>query len=212
MRTTITIARQLGSGGSYVGQLIASRLGLKYVDREVLHLAAQEFRCDEKEIASRAERISSFWEKIFHGLMMGPPEMKYVPPPLRAITDQQLFDKQTDILKKIAKNNDCVIVGWGGAHVLPHHQCMFNIFCHAPVDFRSKRVTEIYNAQDEKQAKEMIRESDEMRKRYIAGMTGKDWTSVENYHLSIDTSLFPLSDIAELIIQLLEHKGLTSKS
>jgi len=70
IKTTITISRQMGAGGSYIGQVIAKRLGLKYVDREVLHLAAQEFGCDEETIAARSERVTSFWERVLGGLSL----------------------------------------------------------------------------------------------------------------------------------------------
>jgi cytidylate kinase len=208
MRATITIARQMGSGGSYVGQLIATQFGIKYVDREVLRLAAEEFGCDEETVAARAERVSSFWERILSGLTLGPPETHYAPPPLRNFSDKQLFEKQTEILKKIAVKNDCVIVGWGGCHVLPRHRGKINIFCHAPLSFRVKRVLEVYHPRSEAEAREMILESDEMRKRYIFEMTGKDWACAENYHLSINTSLLPLQKTAELIIEILKLKGI----
>ena len=71
IKTTITISRQMGAGGSYLGQVIAKRLGLKYIDREVLHLAAQEFGCDEETIAARSERVTSFWERVLGGLAFG---------------------------------------------------------------------------------------------------------------------------------------------
>jgi cytidylate kinase len=206
MRATITIARQMGCGGSYIGQLIATQLGIKYVDREVLRLAAEEFGCDEETLAARAERISSFWERILSGLRLGPPETLYAPPPMRNFSDQQLFEKQTEILKKIAEKNDCVIVGWGGCHVLPRHRGKLNIFCHAPLKSRIKRVMEIYHPRSEEEARAMILESDEMRKRYIFEMTGKDWACAENYHLSINTSLLPLQKTAELIIEVLKLK------
>lgn len=212
MRTTITIARQLGSGGSYLGQLIASQLGLKYIDREVLHLAAEAFGCDEQELAARAERVSSFWEKFWQDLSFGRPEVPYVPPPLRPFSDKELFDKQTEVMKAIAAEDDCVIVGYGGAHVLPRRPGKVNIFCHAPLSFRVSRVMELYHAQTEEEARVMIRESDEMRKRYFMEMTGKDWASAENYHLSIDTSMLPLPEIAELLIELLKRNGIVSNT
>jgi cytidylate kinase len=206
LKTTITIARQLGSGGSYLGQLIAAQLGLKYIDREVLHLAARELGYDAKELAARTERVSSFWERFFKGLTLGPPETHYAPPPLRDLSDKQLFEKQTEILRAIAKKSDCVIVGWGGCHVLPRHRRKLNIFCHAPLSFRSKRVMEIYGVQTEEEAREKISESDEMRKRYILEMTGKDWACAENYHLSLDTSLLSFEENTELIIQFFKRK------
>lgn len=208
MRTTITIARQLGSGGTYLGQLIASSFGLKYIDREVLHLCAEEFGYDEQELEARQERVSSFWEKLWQGLSLGRAEVPYVPPPLRPLSDKDLFDKQTEIMKELAKDTDCVIVGYGGAHILPSHPGKVNIFCHAPLSFRVRRVMELYHAQTEEEARRMILESDEMRKRYFMEMAGKDWVCAEIYHLSIDTSLLPLQELAELLIEMLRRKGI----
>jgi cytidylate kinase len=208
MRKTITISRQMGSGGSYIGQLIAAKLNLKYVDREVLHLAAEEFGCDEETVAARAERVTSFWERVLSGLTFGTPEAPYVPPPLRNFSDQELFDKQTDILKRIAARHDCVVIGWAGVHILPAHPGMFSVFCHAPLKYRARRVREIYRTPTEDEAREMVQESDQMRKKYFAAMTGHDWACAENYHLSIDTSLFPLEESAEILLELLSRKGI----
>src|ERR1700694_1550785 len=127
IRKTITISRQMGSGGSYIGQLIATHLGLKYVDREVLHQAAKEFGCDEETVAARSERISSFWERILGGLSFGGADSHYNPPPLSTFSDRELFEKQVEILKRIATNNDCVVVGWAGVFLLPRPRGMFSV-------------------------------------------------------------------------------------
>jgi cytidylate kinase len=211
MRKTITIARQLGSGGSYIGQLIASRLGLRYIDREVLHRAAEEFGCDQQELEARAERVTSFWDRLWQGLALGTAAVPYVPPPLRPFSDKELFNKQAEILKAISQGEDCVIVGYGGAHVLPEHPGKVNIFCHAPMSFRIRRVMELYHAGTEEEARRMIQESDEMRKRYFMEMAGKDWACAENYHVSVDTSLLPLETTAELLLEFLRHKGIVPK-
>jgi len=207
MKSTITISRQMGCGGSYVGQVIATRLGFKYVDREVLHLAAQEFGCDEETVASRAERVSSFWERILGGLAFGGPESHYSPPPLRNFSDMELFEKQTEILRRIAAKHDSVVIGWAGVYLIPRHQRMFNVFCHAPRSFRINRLLDLYPDLDAEAAREMINESDDMRERYFAEMTEHEWTCARNYHLSIDTSLMPLDDLAETIIGLARSKG-----
>jgi cytidylate kinase len=206
MRTTITISRQLGSGGSYIGQVLATRLGLKYVDREVLHLAAKEFGCDEETVAARAERISSFWGRILSGLTFGAPDGPYAPPPMRDFSDKEFFDKQTEILKRIVGKHDCVVIGWAAVYVLPRHPRMFSIFCHAPKSFRVKRAVKLGYASSEDQARQTIQQSDEMRKKYFAAMTGHDWSCADNYHLTIDTSLLPLEEISEMLIELLRRK------
>ena len=212
MKSTITISRQMGSGGSYLGQVIAHHLGFKYVDREVLHLAAQEFGCQEEQVAQRAERVSSFWEKILGGLTFGGPDSHYSPPPIRNFSDEQLFETQTEILKRIADKHDAVVIGWGGVYVLPRHPRMFNIFCHAPRSFRMKRLQEVYEDLDVATARTLIKESDEMRERYFAEMTSHDWTCAHNYHLSIDTSLIPLDDLAQFLIGIIKTRGLVKNS
>ena len=208
MKTTITISRQMGTGGSYIGQVLATHLGFKYVDREVLQLAAQEFGCDDEAVASRAERISTFWERVLGGLTFGTPDSTYNPPPIRTFSDKQLFEKQTEILRRIASKHDCVVIGWAGVYVLPRHPAMFSIYCHAPLKFRIKRVMEVYKDLDLKRVGTLIRESDEMRERYFAEMTNHEWTCANNYHLSIDTSLLPLDDIAQTIITIMRRKEL----
>ena len=192
----------MGAGGSYIGQVIAKRLGLKYVDREVLHLAAQEFGCDEETIAARSERVTSFWERVLGGLSFGAPEAVYTPPPLGNFSDRELFEKQTQILKRIASQENCVVVGWAGVFMLPRHRGMFSVFCHAPKSFRVKRLMSIYRDLTEERARMLIGESDRTREIYFNQMTSHDWTCAKNYNLSIDTSLQPLERIAELIIDL----------
>src|SRR5436190_6354083 len=206
IKTTITISRQMGSGGSYVGQLIARRLGLKYIDREVLHLAVKEFGCDEETIAERSERVSSFWERVRGDLSFGAPEAAYNPPPLGNFSDRELFEKQTQILKRIASQEDCVVVGWAGVFMLPRHRGMFSVFCHAPKSFRLKRIMNIYHDLTEERARTLIAESDRTRELYFNEMTGHDWMCAKNYNLSIDTSLQPLEEIADLIISLSQRQ------
>jgi len=204
IKTTITISRQMGAGGSYIGQIIAKQLGLKYVDREVLRLAAEEFGCDQETIEARAERIQSFWQRILGGLTLGGPDARYTPPPQQNFSDRELFNKQTEILKRIAAKHDCVVVGWAGVHILPRHPWMFCVFCHAPTSFRVKRLTSVYDDLTEAKARALITDSDRTREIYFNEMTGHDWTCAKNYHLSIDTSLRPLEEIADLIIKLSE--------
>ena len=77
-----------------------------------------------------------FWERVLGGLSFGVPEAAYNPPPLGNFSDRELFEKQTQILKRIASQEDCVVVGWAGVFMLPRHRGMFTVFCHAPKSFR----------------------------------------------------------------------------
>lgn len=205
-RTTITIARQMGCGGAYVGQIIARSLGLRYVDREVLHLAARSLGVADAEVEASREKLTSLWEKLLGGITILPPESPYTPPPVRSFTDEELFQRQVEALKLIAAEEDCVIVGYGGAFVLPRHTRMVNLYFHAPLKFRLKRLTEVYKLSSRHEAGRMIKESDEMRRRYFARMTDVDWTCADNYHLCIDTSIYPLPELAERLTRFIERK------
>ena len=206
VRTTVTIARRMGSGGAYVGRVIAERLGLRYVDREVLHRAAETLGVEASALEQSRERVSTFWERFFGSLSFGPPEGPYAPPPLRNFSDRAVFECQTGILREIAAREDCVIVGHGGAFVLPRHRRTVNLYFHAPLKFRVRRLMEVYNLAEPQEAGRMIKESDEMRRRYFARMTDVDWTCADNYHLCIDTSIYPLPELAERLIRFVERK------
>lgn len=205
-RTTVTIARRMGSGGAYVGRRIAERLGLRYVDREVLHLAAETLGVEASALETNRERVSTFWERFFGTFSFGPPDGPYSPPPIRGFSDKALFECQAGILREIAEREDCCIVGYGAAYVLPRHARMVNLFFHAPLAFRVRRVMEIYSLADKEQARAMVEESDRMRARYFREMTGRDWACADNYHLCVDTSIRPLPELADRLVNFVERK------
>lgn len=202
----ITISRQLGSGGSYIGQVIAGRLGIKYMDREVLRLAAEALGMEEDELAPREGRLSSFWEKMGRIMAFGPPESPYVAPPLRPVTDEDLFAKETEIMKSIAEREDCVIMGRAAVHALQGHPGMTNVFLWATLPFRIRRVMEIYQARSEKEARALIAASDEMRSRFFREMTGREWSDARSYDLCLNTGTIPLAEAAETILDFLQRK------
>jgi cytidylate kinase len=204
-RTTVTIARRMGSGGSYVGQVIAERLSLRYVDREVLHRAAETLGVEEEALEANRERVASFWERFLGSLSFGPPEGTYAPPPVR-YNDKALFECQSGILREIAARENCLIVGYGAAYVLPRHARMVNFFFHAPMRFRVRRVMEIYKLDEEERAREMVEESDRVRARYFKEMTGRDWACADNYHVAVDTSMRPLPELAEGLANFVERR------
>lgn len=205
-RTTVTIARRMGSGGTYVGRYIAERLGLRYVDREVLHLAAETLGVEASALEHSRERVSTFWEKFFGGLALGAPEGPYSPPPVRAPSDKALFECQTGIMREMAAREDCCIVGYGAAYVLQRHPRMLNFFFHAPLTFRVRRVMEIYDISDRGRARRMVEESDRVRAHYFREMTGRDWACADNYHLCVDTSIQPLPELAEGLVRFVERR------
>jgi cytidylate kinase len=206
MRITVTIARQLGCGGSAIGQYVAAGLKCRCLDREILSQTAQELDIEEQELAVREEKVASFWERMLLGMAAAAPEAPYLEPVHRVITDRDIFENETAVMRKIAAEENCVVVGRGAVHVLPDHPGKVNIFLHAPLAFRIQNFVRCGHAPNEEQARAIIEQSDAARRKFITQMLDKDWSCADNYHLSIDTSTLPQEDIGDLILFYVERK------
>ncbi len=199
MRTTVTLGRQLGCGGSYLGQCIADALQIRCLDREIVSKAAEHLQVDEADLTHREERGVSFWERMLRGIATGPPEAVYQAPVTLSVTDRDLLAAETKVMEEIAAGEDCVIVGRLAAFVLPPHPGLVKIFLHAPEPFRVARLVANAAAATEAEARTLLARSDENRRQYIRQMIGKEEYDARYYHLSLDTSTLPLPEIADLI-------------
>jgi cytidylate kinase len=198
---SITIARELGSGGSYIGKLVANLLGYAYIDREILLAAAKELGFEEDELQGRGERLQSIWERLMSVFAIGVPDAVYTPP-RRWITDEELIKTQRHLLCELAGKGNCVVLGYGAFYLLRGRTRLFNVFVHAPATFRMERVMSIYHAKSKIEAAGMIQRSDRERERYVRSFCGFDRFDARNYHLSIDTSIIDFTTAANLIISM----------
>jgi cytidylate kinase len=194
----ISISRQMGSGGPYVGQQLAAKLQVAYVDREIINKAAQQLQVSETDIESRDETITPLWREILITSPYINPSL-YVPPPICEPTDKELYQTESEIIDQISKNFSAVIVGRGGSFLLKDHPRHMSVFLHAAMPFRIKRVKMLYNLSEEK-ARKFIDSSDKARSIYLKAITGRDWIDVRQYQLSIDTSLTGLDGAVEVIL------------
>jgi cytidylate kinase len=193
---TITISRQLGSGGSYLGQKLAAALDFRYVDREVLQRATAELGASEELIARREERVQAWWERVLDSMGAGAADWMYVPPPLPALSDHGLFAVENRIMVEMALADDCVFIGRGGFRVLPPSPRKIDLFIHAPAEYRARRVMVLYGTPSEEEARAIVAESDLSRHRFVAEMCDADWTDAGNYHLAVDSSRLSLDKLA----------------
>ena len=201
----ITIARQFGSGGSFIGKALAGRLGFRYFDREILKQAADILGAQESTLSGREEKLSGFLLDFIRPFIVGSPEAAYVPPPMHAVYDRELFEAESRVIREIGGKFDAVIVGRGARHVLAGQPGLVNVFIHAPRDFRVARVMEIYRMDDAQEAGKLVDRSDRNRARFIETMTGEDWTDLRNYHLSIDSGRTGLKAAQEMVLLLVEQ-------
>jgi CMP/dCMP kinase len=198
----ITISRQLGSGGAYVGQRLAKTLNIFYADREIINQAAKKFSLIADDLESRDEKMSSFWQSCVQSYAVGFPDA-YVMPQILA-TDSSLFRVEMEIIEHIAKEQSAVIIGRCGSYILRKHPNHVSIFLHSDITFRLGRIQKLYNLSEEAAGK-IITQSDKERAAYNYSFTGKEWTDARQYNISIDTSKMGLDKSVELILKYLEY-------
>jgi cytidylate kinase len=199
-RTTIAISRQRGSGGAYVGRLVADHLGLRYIDRELLRHAA-EYLCTHRQEEPKAAHTTSWWERLGQTMGLGAADVGYTPPSAEVAYEGELFDIERRLMVEIAADQDSVIVGRGAAQTLKGQKGMLSVFLFAPDSWRAVRVRKIYESPDARTAERMIRDSDRDRGRFIHALCGNDWTDMRGYDLAIDISAIGLETAADLIVR-----------
>ena len=184
----ITIAREHGSSGKQIGKIVADRLGIPFYYKEMTALAAQESGLDKEFIAD----INTNSPALLHNLYLS--------------TDvvQRAVVAQDRVIKKIAEQGSCVIVGRAADYVLRDNPDLVRIFVYAPEDCRTERIMSIYGDSRE-EAKRHIRRSDEARASYYKNISDLVWGDRRNYDLMIDSSI-GLDESAELICSFVENK------
>jgi CMP/dCMP kinase len=200
--TTITISRQMGSGGAYIGYLVAKELGFKYLDREILRQAAEHFGTDVRMLEDVGEKSPGIIEKIIKGFSYGTPTWEMLQPMRQPVYSKDLFTLECKIIQGIADQYDAVIIGRGGFYALRESSGVIRVFIHAPPEFRVKRVMRMQNITDIREARKKIKDSDKSRTKYMKGMAGVNWTDASNFHLCIDSSVIGFRESARMIVSL----------
>ena len=177
----ITIAREHGSSGKHIGELVAKKLGIPFYYKEMMALAAQESGLHKDFI----EDININSPALLHGLYLSTEVIQ------RAVVAQDR------VIKRIAENGSCVIVGRAADYVLKDREDLVRIFIYAPEEFKIGRIMEIYG-DSRKDAVKNIKRSDEARAMYYEKISGLRWGDRHNYDLVVNSSM-GLEQSAELI-------------
>lgn len=197
-KITISIGRQFGSGGRILGSVIANRFNMKFYDREIITEAAKQSGFDEKLLTQKDEKpvSSTFFADPQH-LISGSET---------ALSDENIFKIQSQAIRNVASQNNCVIMGRCSDYVLRDYPYCISIFFWSPMDDRIKRVCERAGVSDKEKARQIIEKEDSMRAKYYNYFTGKTWGEAKSYNLCIDVSLLGLERTADFICKLLKTK------
>ncbi|MDE6085201.1 MAG: cytidylate kinase-like family protein [Muribaculaceae bacterium] len=210
---TITIGRQFGSGGRQIGQAIANALGIEYYDKALLHEAARHAGMNPELFEKNDEKAPSFFHGGFLSLNMGYSAYSLYPPTGSAVSDDAIYRAQSDVIRAISDRQSCVIVGRSADYALRGRDNVINIFIHAPIEERVKRIMERCDAATPEQARQLAEKRDKLRASYYNFYTDKRWGHASSYDLTFDSSLMKVEDIVALVKQYVEfRRGLTIPS
>ena len=197
----INVGRQLGSGGHDIGRMLALDFNARYYDRELLNLAAKESGFSEKVFEQNDEK-KGFLKGLFNlqaSHFNGGSIYK------SNISQESLFQFQSDAIIKAAKEGSCVFVGRCADYVLRDFPNIVNIFITASLDYR---VEQIMNKQslDEDAARTFIEKREDQRAEYYNYFTGKKWGHAASYDLCIDSSILGLVETEKIIADFIRKK------
>lgn len=190
MNKVITISRQYGSGGCEVGRKVAKLLDIPYYDKTIIDVTAKEsgFAPEYIELAEQTTTASFLYNLAVNGMYTQP------------LTDQ-LFAAECRVIKSLADNGPCVIVGRCSDFVLKEFCPCFNVFIHADDKFRIDRISDFDGISKEDAAK-LIHQKDKTRSKHYRYYTDKVWGMAINYDLTLNTAVCGIDTAAELIAKL----------
>ena len=192
----ITIGRQFGSGGREIGEKLAQRLGYAFYDKEILTMAAEENGFSAAAMQHYDEKPSG--SLIYSLYMTGAATSDNLP------LNQQLAFAQFNVIRKVAQNDNCVIVGRCADYILREKPNLLTVFLHAPLADRAKRIMEEKNIDSQSLAEKTVKKTDKYREDYYNFFTHKKWGSAECATLSLDTSVLGIDRCVEIIAGTVE--------
>ena len=194
----ITIGREYGSGGRQIGKALAERLGISFYDKKIITLAAEKSGLSHEFIENNEQRVRSGLmhtlaaSAVYHnGFLSG----QYLP------LSESIFISQAQVIRDIAAKESAVIVGRCADYILADRENTINVFIHAPLEARIKRIMELHNL-DEAAAMKEITTSDKERGNHYFRYTDLKWGKAQNYDVCINSALMGIDKTVEMLADL----------
>lgn len=188
----ITIAREYGSGGRYIGKLVAEKLGIKLYDKEFVKKVAEETGLSEEFIKNNEQKRDALAD-LNNGYYFG------------LNNADELFLKESEIIKNTAEKESCVIVGRCADFILNDRKDVTKVFIYSNMENKVKRATEFYGLDKAKAEKEITR-INKLRANHYKHYTEKEWNNPNNYDICINSDTLGVEKSADLICEIVNKK------
>lgn len=186
----ITISREFGSGGRTIGKKVAEKLEIPCYDAKIIQEMVKETGFAPDYVKEAGEYApGGFLSNAFSNRMFGP------------TNEDILWEYQYKIITQLAEKGPCVIVGRCADYILQDNADCLKVFVHADIDFRAKRIVEVYGER-EQSPEERLRDKDKRRAAYHRFYTNMKWGHAQNYHLTLDSGVLGIDKCVDIITEL----------
>ncbi len=193
----IVISRQFGSGGRKIGRLLSDRLHIPYYDMALIEMASKRSNADYTELLEVDEKkVMRKWYEFSMEVGLEY-QMKKVP------MNEELFTLQAEIIKDLAAQSPCIIIGRGADYILRENERMLSVFIHADMETKLEVVERHYNLSRE-EAAALIRKTDKQRSVYYNYYTEYKWGDIDNYDVTLDRGRLGIEKCVD-ILEMLYH-------
>ena len=187
----ITISREYGSGGRFIGEEVAKKLGVAYYDKAIIGQIAEKSGLSPEYIKENAELSPK--KGVFAYAFAG-----------RDITgksvEDMVYEAQRKVILEIAEKESCVIIGRNADYILKDRNDVLNVFIHGDIPVKTQRIMELYNV-EEKEAVKMMADTDKRRMTNYNFYTEQKWGKASNYTLCLNSSQLGYDRCEKIIIE-----------
>ena len=204
MDKVITISRQYGSGGREIGAKLAEKFSIPFYDNELITRAAKESGFAEAAFENAESKASN---NLLYSIAMGMNSYGNQELGFSHLSlDDRIYLAQSDVIRKVAAEGPCVIVGRCADYILKDMDNVVNVFIWADIDFRIERAIRIDGLSPNK-AEENILKIDKRRANYYNYHASEKWGRAENYHLAVKSSYGGIDHAVACIKAYIEGSG-----
>ena len=190
----ITISREFGSGGRFIGEEIAKKLGIAYFDKKIINEIAEKSGLSPEYIQENAELSPK--KGLFAYAFAG-----------RDITgksvEDMVYEAQRKVILDLAEKESCVIIGRNADYILKDRDDVLNVFIHGNMPEKTQRIIRLYNV-DEKKAVKMMADTDKRRMTNYNFYTEHKWGKASNYTLCLNSSQLGYDRCEKIIMECIK--------
>lgn len=198
----ISVGRQIGSGGCEIAKMLAKEFDCNFYDTELINMAAEKSGFSP-EIFQNHDENHGIIESFFGSFSGRLGKLGSLYP--NSISSENLFQIQSEVIFKIGKNENCVIMGRCADYILRNNPGLFSVFITADDEDRFRVEAQRQNC-DIETAKRYVLKHEAERADYYSYFTSKPWGQSQNYDMCINSSLLGWERTAEVIAEVIREK------